>query len=137
MSFGMNLMKFRNGRRVPIPQAAIVSILVRHGCWVPELRDGPNEVGLPHETEYYSPIGECALLFVKNEKVTDFGLHRQQATIQCRTLLFSLIDEIRLTMFPDYGTDLYAREDVFAEVPEEILTHFSNFIVVNRPEDCA
>lgn len=132
----MHLMSFRNGREVPIPQAAIVSLLVRHGCWVPELREGSNEIGLPHEEEYYSPIGEFALLSVKDKEITGFGLHRPQSTIQCRTLLFSLIDEMRLTMFPDFGTVLYARKDVFEEIPREVLDQFSNLVVVDRPEDC-
>lgn len=132
----MTLVNFRNGQKVPIPQTTIVSILVRYGCWIPELREGLNEVGLPHETEYYSPVGEFALLVVENNEVIEFGLHRPQATTQCRTLLFSLIDEIRLTMFPDYGIDLYAREDVFEDVLKEVLAQFSNLIVVKRPEDC-
>ena len=50
--------------------------------------------------------------------------------------LFSLIDELKLTMFPDYGSDLFAREDMFDEIPQGILYQFSNLIVVKRPEDC-
>jgi hypothetical protein len=137
MSYGMTLVKFRNGQRDPIPRDAIVSILARHGCRVPELREGSNEIGLPHDEAYYSPFGEFALLAVRDGEVTEFGLHRPQATTQCRTLLFSLINEVRLTMFPDYGVDLFAREDVFNEVPQDILAQFSNLIAVNRPEDCA
>ena len=57
--------------------------------------------------------------------------------LRIAALLFSPINELRLTMFPDYGTDLFAREDVFNEVPQDILTKFSNRIAVNRPEDCA
>lgn len=136
MSYAMILLNFRNGRREPIPRDAIVSVLARHGCRVPELREGPNEIGLPHDQAYSSPFGESALLAVKDGEVTEFGLHRPQATTQCRTLLFALINEVGLTMFPDYGTDIFAREDVFDEVPRDILTQFANRIVVNRPEDC-
>ena len=52
-------------------------------------------------------------------------------------LLFLLINEVRLTMFPDYGTDLFAREDVFNEVPRDITAQFSGLITVNQPEDCS
>lgn len=69
--------------------------------------------------------------------MTEFDLNRPQATTQCRTLLFSLINELRLAMFPDYGKDIFAREDVFKEIPQELLNQFSNVIVVNRLEDCA
>jgi hypothetical protein len=137
MSHGMTLVKFRNGRKDPIPQDAIVSVLLRHGCKVPLLREGSNEIGLPHDEAGGSPFGESALVAIKRGEVTEFGLHRPQATAQCRALLFSLVHEMRLTMFPDYGTDIYAREDVLPEIPQEILNQFSNRIVVNRPEDCA
>ena len=40
-------------------------------------------------------------------------------------------------MFSDYGTDLFAREDVFNEVPQDMLAQLSNLVVVRRPEDCA
>ena len=49
MSYGMTLVKFHNGRMATIPQDAIVAVLVRLGCRVPELREGSNEVGLPHD----------------------------------------------------------------------------------------
>jgi hypothetical protein len=136
MSYAMILLKFQNGRRAPIPRDAIVGILVRHGCRVPELREGSNDIGLPHDKKYSSPFGESALLSVKDGEVTEFGLQRPQATTQCRTLLFSLINEVGLTMFPDHGAEIFAREDVFDEVPRDILSRFSNLIVVNRPEDC-
>jgi hypothetical protein len=137
MSHGMTLMKFRNGQRDPIPQDAIVSVLVRHGCNVPQLREGFNEIGLPRGKAGCSPVGESALLAVKRGEVMEFGLHRPQATAQCRALLFSLVNEMRLTMFPDYGTDIFAREDVLRDIPQDILSQFSNLIIVNRPEDCA
>jgi hypothetical protein len=35
------------------------------------------------------------------------------------------------------GTDLFAREEVFNEVPRDILAQFSGLITVNQPEDCA
>ncbi len=136
MSFGVTFVNFRNGQMELIPQAAIVSILVRHGCRVPELREGLNEVGLPHETEYYSPIGEFALLTVKDDEVTDFCLHRPQITTQCTTLLFSLVDDMELTMSPDHETDLYARAHILKEIPKEILTQFSNLVIVRQAEDC-
>ena len=91
-----------------------------------------NEVGLPHETEYYFPIDEFAFLTVKDDEVTDFCLHHPQITTQCRTLLFSLVDEMELTMFPDYGTDLYARAGIF----KETLTQFSNLVIIRQAEDC-
>lgn len=68
--------------------------------------------------------------------MTDFGLHRPQASQECRGLLFSLIDELKLTMFPDYGSDIFAREDTFSQIPRDILSQFSNLIAVKRPEDC-
>ena len=137
MSIGVTLLKFRNGRRDLIPRDAIVGILARHGCRVPELREGSNQIGLPHDEAHYSPLGDLAVLVVKDGGVTDFGLDRPQGTPQCRALLFSLIDELGLTMFPEYGTDLFARQDVFDEIPQDILTQFPNRIAVNRPEDCA
>ena len=137
MSFGMTLVNFRNGQWDFIPRDAIISVLVRHGCRVPQLRDGSNEIGLPHGEAGCSPFGEFALLTVKDSKVTEFDLDRPQSTTQCRTLLFSLINELKLTMFPDYGTDIFAREDVFNEIPQDILNQFSKLVVVNRPEDCA
>jgi hypothetical protein len=136
MSYGMTLVKFRNGRRDPIPRDAIVGVLERHGCKVPPLREGSNEIGLPHDEAGCSPFGESALLAVKSGEVTEFGLHRPQATASCRMLLFSLINEVRLTMFPDYGTDIFAREDVLDDIPPDILNQFSNPIAVKRPEDC-
>jgi hypothetical protein len=137
MSIGVTLLKFRNGRRDLIPRDAIVGILARHGCRVPELREGSNQIGLPHDEAHYSPLGDLAVLVVKDGDVTDFGLDRPQGTAQCRALLFSLIDELGLTMFPEYGTDLFARQDVFDEIPQDPLTQFPNRIAVNRPEDCA
>jgi hypothetical protein len=137
MSYGMTLMKFRNGQRDAIPRDAIVSVLVRHGCKVPQLREGSNEIGLPHDEAGCSPFGEYAVLAIKRGEVTEFGLHRPQATTECRMLLFSLINEVRLAMFPDYGADIFARGDILDEIPQDILNQFSNLIVVNRPEDCA
>jgi hypothetical protein len=136
MSYGMTLVKFQNGRMAPIPQDAIVAVLVRHGCRVPELREGSNEVGLPHDKPMHSPFGESALLSIADGELTSFGLRRPQATQECRGLLFSLIDELSLTMFPDYGSDLFAREETFDEIPEDILRQFSNLVAVTRPEDC-
>jgi hypothetical protein len=137
MSHGMTLVKFRNGRQDPIPADAIVGVLMRYGCKVPQLREGSNEIGLPHDEAGYSPLCECALFAVKSGEVTEFGLHRPQATALCRMLLFSLIRELGLTMFPDYGADIFAREDMFHDIPQEILNQFSNLVGVNRPEDCA
>jgi hypothetical protein len=136
MSYSMTLVKFQSGRMASIRQDVIVAVLVRHGCRVPELREGRNEVGLPHDKPTHSPFGESALLSIKDGEVTSFGLHRPQATRECRGLLFSLIDELKLTMFPEYGSDLFAREDMFSEIPRDILHHFSNLVVVKRPEDC-
>lgn len=136
MGHAMILMKFRNGRRDPIPQDAIVSILVRHGCQVPQLREGSNEIGLPDNEAGCSPLGESACLAVKNGEITEFGLHRPQATAPCRALLFSLVNEMRLTMFPDHGAEIYGREDVLQEIPQDILSQFSCRMIVNRPEDC-
>jgi hypothetical protein len=137
MSFGMTLLNFRNGMRAPIPRDDIVGILTRFGCQVPQLREGFNHVGLPRDEKHISPFGDSALLVVKGGEIMEFGLDRVQATEPCRALLFALVDEIGLTMFPDYGENLFAREDVFREIPQEILSQFSNRIVVSRPEDCA
>jgi hypothetical protein len=136
MSYGMTLVRFQNGRMAAIPRDAIVSVLVRHGCRVPQLREGSNEVGLPHDQPKHSPFGESGLLSIKDGEVTSFGLHRPQATPECRALLFSLIKELRLTMFPDYGGDIFVREGALNDIPQDILSQFSNIIVVNRPEDC-
>jgi hypothetical protein len=136
MSYGMTLVKFHNGRMATIPQDAIVAVLVRLGCRVPELREGSNEVGLPHDKPKHSPFGETAVLSIQDGEATSFGLHCPQATRECRGLLFSLIDELKLTMFPDYGSDIFAREDMLSEIPLDILDQFSNLIVVKRPEDC-
>lgn len=135
MSYGMTLVRFQNGRMAPIPRDAIVAVLVRHGCRVPELREGSNEFGLPHTAPKYSPFGEFGLLSIKDGEVTSFGLHRPQATQECRGLLFSLINELKLTMFPDYGSDIFTGEDMFSEIPQDILHQFSNLVVVKRPED--
>lgn len=137
MSYGVTLVSFRNGRQDSIPRDSIISVLTRHGCLIPELREGSNEIGLPHEQPYYSPLGEFAIITVKDGAVTAFGLHRPQATAQCRALLSSLIDQMGLSMFPDFGIDLFAREDIFDEIPEDVLAQFSNLILVRRPEDCA
>lgn len=51
--------------------------------------------------------------------MTELGLNRPQATTQCTTLLLSLVNEVGLTMFPDYGTDPFARKDIFNEVPRD------------------
>lgn len=137
MGYGLTLVKFRNGQWAPIPRDAIVSVLVQHGCKVPQLREGSNQIGLPDNETGCSPFGELAILTVKDSEVREFGLERPQATAQCRSLLFSLINEVRLTMFPDYGPVIYAREDVFNDIPQHILSQSSHRIVVNRPEDCA
>lgn len=137
MGYAMTLVKFRNGRREPIPRDAIARVLERHGCRIPPLRDGRNEIGLPHDEAGRSPLGEHALLAVKHGEVTEFGLNRPQATPECQALLFSLINDVRLTMFPDYGADIFAREDVFGDIPGDILNQFSNRIAVTQPEDCA
>ena len=104
---------------------------------MPRLREGRNEIDLPHDGAGRSPFGERALLAVKLGEVTELGLSRPQATPECRALLFSFINDVGLTMFPDYGADLFAREDIFGDIPQDILNQFSNRIAVNRPEDCA
>jgi hypothetical protein len=136
MSYGMTLLRFQNGRMATIPLDAIVAVLVRYGCRVSQLREGSNEIGLPHTAPKYSPFGHFAILSIKDGEVTEFGLHGPQATQECRGLLFSLIDELKLTMFPDYGSHIFAREDMFSEIPQDILRQFSNLNVVKRPEDC-
>jgi hypothetical protein len=136
MGYAMTLVNFRNGRREPIPRNAIVSVLERHGCRTPQLREGGNEIGLPRDEAGCSPFGEDALLAVKHGEVTEFGLNRPQATAECRALLYSLINDVRLTMFPDYGADIFARADVLDDIPQDILKQFSNHVVVTRPEDC-
>ena len=100
MSYGMTLVKFHNGRMATIPQDAIVAVLVGLGCRVPELREGSNEVGLPHDKPKHSPFGETAVLSIQDGEATSFGLHCPQATRECRGLLFSLIDE---QCFPTTG----------------------------------
>jgi len=84
MSYGMTLVKFQNGRMGSIPHDAIVTVLVRHGCGVPQLREGSNEIGLPHNEARYSPFGESAVLSIMDGEGRDFGLHRPQATQECR-----------------------------------------------------
>lgn len=137
MGHGLTLVKFRNGRWAPIPRDAIVSVLVQHGCKVPQLRGGSNQIELPGNEAGCSPLGEVAILTVKDNEVREFGLDRPQATTECRTLLFSLINQASLVMFPNYGTVIYAREDVFNDIPLDVLKQFSKRIVVNRPDDCA
>jgi hypothetical protein len=85
MSHGMTLIKFRNGRRDAIPRDAIVSVLVRYGCKVPQLREGSNEIGLPHEEACCSPFGEYAVLAVKQGEVTEFvcTAHRPPPSAGC------------------------------------------------------
>jgi hypothetical protein len=68
--------------------------------------------------------------------VTEFDLSRPQANAECRALLFTLINDVGLTMFPDYGGEIFAREDVLGDIPQDILNQFSNRVVVTRPEDC-
>jgi hypothetical protein len=137
MGYGLNFLNFRNGRMDVFPRDAIVSVLIRHGCRVSQLREGSNEIGLPDNEAGRSPVGESAFLTVKSGEATGFGLNRPQATARCRALLFSLVHEVGLTMFPDYGAVIYLREDVLREVPQDILSQFSNRILVSRPEDCA
>ena len=48
---------------------------------------------------HYSPFGQYAPLVVRDGEMTEFGLNRPQATTQCRTLLFSLINEVKLTRY--------------------------------------
>ncbi len=136
MSYGMTLLRFQNGRMATIPRDAIVAILVRYGCRISQLREGTNEIGLPHTEAKYSPFGHFAILSIKDDEVTEFGLHGPQATQECRGLLFSPIDERKLTMLPDYGGDIFAREDMFSEIPQDFLRQFPNLVAVRRPEDC-
>jgi hypothetical protein len=136
MSYGMTMLRFQNGRMATIPRDAIVAVLLRYGCRVAQLREGSNEIGLPHTEPKYSPFGEFAILSIKDGEVTEFGLHRPQATQECRGLLFSLIDELKLTMLPDYGSYIFAREDMFSEIPQDFLSQFPNLVAVKRPEDC-
>ena len=138
MSYGMTLLRFQNGRMATIPRDAIVAVLLRYGCRVAQLREGSNEIGLPHTEPKYSPFGHFAILSIKDGEVTDFGLHGPQATQECRglLLLFSLIDELKLTMLPDYGSYIFAREDMFSEIPQDFLRQFPNLVAVKRPEDC-
>jgi hypothetical protein len=136
MGYAMTFVKFRNRRMEPIPRDAIVSVLERHGCRMPQLREGRNDIGLPHDEAGRSPFGENALLAVRHGEVTEFGLSRPQANAECRALLFTLINDVGLTMFPDYGGEIFAREDVLGDIPQDILNQFSNRVVVTRPEDC-
>lgn len=136
MSYGVSFLGFRNGQPCPVPLDNILNLLAGHGCRVPELQQGSNEVGLPLDQNGYSAIGEFAALSVEGDSTTAFGLHRPQATAECTALLFSLINELNLVMLPDHGSDLYARADVVAELPEEMLNHFSNVVIVRNPDDC-
>lgn len=119
-----------------IPRDAIVSVLERHGCRMPQLCEGRNQIGLPYDEAGRSPFGEDALLAVKYGEVMEFGLSRPRATAECRALLFSLINDVRLTMFPDHGGEIFARADVLGDIPQDILNRFSNRVVVTRSEDC-
>jgi hypothetical protein len=139
MSYGMTFLKFRNGQRDTIPRDTIIGVLERHGCRVPHLQEGSNEIGLPRDDEAGEGVfAELAVLSVKNGEATEFGLARQQATTKCRALLFALINELGLAMFDDNGAGLFAREDVFHDIPQDILSQYpdSERVVVNRPENC-
>lgn len=72
MSYGMTLLRFQNGRMATIPLDAIVAVLVRYGCRVSQLREGSNEIGLPHTAPKYSPFGHFAILSIKDGEVTEF-----------------------------------------------------------------
>jgi hypothetical protein len=137
MSYGVTLLNFQNGKQDAMSRDTIIGILLRHGCKVPELREGSNEIGLPKGETAFSLIGEFMVLAVKYGELRDIGLERPQGTRECKALLFSLINEAGLAMIPDYGTDIFAREDVFKEIPQNMLAQFSNRIAVNHPEDCA
>ena len=73
MGYGVDSLNFRSGRMDPFPQDAIVSVLIRHGCRVPQLREGSNGIGLPDKEAGYCPVGDSASLEVKNGEITGFG----------------------------------------------------------------
>ena len=135
MSYGMTLVKFRNGR-----QDDPAGCDHKRACaaWMraQQLREASNQIGLPADEAGYCPFGELAVLAIKDGEATEFGLERPQATPQCRALLFSLINELRLAMFPDYGGVIYAREDELPDIPQDILKQFSDLVVVGQPGDC-
>jgi hypothetical protein len=128
--------EFRAGKKSSIPLNEIVGILGRYGCTIPELQEGRNEVIFPHDENYRSAFGGPATLSVECNSVSEFGIERPQCTTECKALLYSLIDELGLTMFPDFGGVIYARKDVFQDVPTSILDQFSECIVVTDPGDC-
>ena len=137
MGYAIILMKFTDGRIDTIGRDAIIDILTRHGLQAPPLQQGSNYLALPRDAAGYRPIGDSASLAVKNGEIVEFGLDRPEATEACRALLFSLVTEMGLTMFPDHGGEIYAREDVFADIPQHILSQFSVQTVVRQPQDCA
>lgn len=130
MGYGVNFMNFRGGRIDPFPRDSFVDILTRHGCRLSPIQEGINHVGLPHGE------ADAAVFSVGNGEVMDFGLDRPQATEACRALLFALVHELGLTMFPDHGGELYVREGGLAEIPADILSQASHRTIVRRPEDC-
>ncbi len=136
MGYNLCLVKFTAGRKDSVPLDAIARILTRHGCKIPELQAGANEVVLPHDGNYYSAIGGPATLSIEGNSVSEFDIERPQCTTECKALLYSLLDELGLTMFPGFGRVMYARQDVFQNVPKWILDQFPEHIVVTGPEDC-
>jgi hypothetical protein len=136
MGYSLCLIKFTAGRKSSIPLDDISRILTRHGCKIPQLQEGNNEIILPHDEKYYSPIGGPATLSIEGNSVSEFGIDRPQYTTECKALLYSLLDELGLTMFPDFGRVMFARKDVFQNVPKSILDQFSEHIVVTGPDDC-
>jgi hypothetical protein len=136
MGYSLCLVKFTAGRKCSIPLDDISRILARHGCKIPQLQEGTNEVILPHDENYYSAIGGPATLGIEGNSVSEFDIARPQCTTECKALLYSLLDELWLTMFPDFGRVMYARKDVFQNVPKSILDQFSERIVVTCPDDC-
>jgi hypothetical protein len=136
MGYCLSLVKFSAAGRDPIPFDGIVGTLIRHGCKVPALQEGRNDVVLPRANDYRSAIGDSATLTVKGSSIFEFDIDRPQCTAECKALLYSLIYELELVMFPDFGRLLYAREDVFRNVPRAIVDQFSEFISVTQPDDC-
>jgi hypothetical protein len=136
MGYNLCLVKFTAGRKCLIPLDDIAPILARHGCKIPELHEGRNEIILPRGENYHSAIGGPATLSIEDNSVSEFGIERPQCTTECKALLYSLLDELGLTMFPDFGRVMYARKDVVQNVPKSILDQFSEHIVVTDPDDC-
>ena len=140
MSHGIIFIQAQEEQLDEIELSELLPILHAHGCELFTQNEGySNDIKLPYNKDEMDAIGEFANLVIENGKVSSIGIHRPTFLGSFQALCYSLMVELDLVMFPDYGGIIYATEKTAPIVErwsKETLDSFDEGIrIVRKPED--